>query len=718
MLHSLVLVASLALGSTLDADGTAQPEGSASAVGAEVDPSDAAATISQNAAKTTEAEEKSADTRSAETKSAKDALTGEAFAETLVITASRVEEPVLESPVAVTVVGERELETAASENLGEVLRGVPGLNGIQLSARDTQFAARTASGVLSNRLLALVDGRSVYLDHQGIVLYDGLSFGLDEIRQIEILKGPGSSMWGANALAGVLNIRTKSPAEIAGGLFEVEGGENGYGRLGVRWASAIDDRTSYKVSASYLEQDAWPRDPLTASGTPIPDQFRFENETTHQPKVDFRLDKTMDNASWSYRAGYGGVDGTILSGLGPLSLRDDFYQAYGEVRRNSRRLDAIVYWNHMQGDTFNLISGDTLTSTTDTYAAEVTGRALESERQRVIYGFNARYSEFDLSWAPRGRNRSEFGVFVEDELSLTERLTLSLGGRVDHFETIGTAFSPRLSLFFAPRWNHVFRVTYNEAYRAPTVIENFMDLVTDNPVVLDPALPLFQLEVHGLGSEDLDEETIRSLEVGYTSILGGRHELALSVYRNEIDDAIRFSTTEVYGPTDPPPGWPYPPAFTPPFPKTFSPFNAGEVIEKGLEASLKTDWSSSWQTVVSYSYQQDPDFDPAASPYPVNLNSPANNQAALRIMAHQGRWSGALGVTYTDEATWRDVLDERFWGSTDDYVLVQGSLSRDFSDSTSLTLRATNLLDDAVKQHVYGDIIGRQVTLRLRLRWQ
>ncbi|MBZ0110967.1 MAG: TonB-dependent receptor plug domain-containing protein, partial [Thermoanaerobaculia bacterium] len=311
MLHSLVLVAALALGPTVDFENTAELEGSKFPVTVVADPADATEATSQTPRNATEVAAGSAEDKSAENESAKAEPAGGAFADTLVITASRIEQPILESPVAVTVVGSRELEAAASENLGEVLRGVPGLNGIQLSARDTQFAARSATGVLSNRLLALVDGRSVYLDHQGIVLYDGLSFGLDEIRQIEILKGPGSSMWGANALAGVINIRTKSPAEIAGGLFEAEGGENGYGRLGVRWASEIDDRTSYKISASYLEQEAWPRDPLTPAGTPIADEFRFENETTHQPKVDFRLDKAKDNASWSYRAGYGGVDGMI-----------------------------------------------------------------------------------------------------------------------------------------------------------------------------------------------------------------------------------------------------------------------------------------------------------------------------------------------------------------------------------------------------------------------
>ena len=641
------------------------------------------------------------------------------FQQTLVVTATRIEVPILESPVAITVLDERHLKNASSENFSDLLRSVPGLNGIQLTARDSQFSARTATGVMSNRMLTLVDGRSVYLGHQGIVMYDGLSFGVDELRQIEILKGPGSSMWGANALAGVINFRTKTPREIAGGLFELEGGENGYQRFGIRWAAAVSDRIGYKLSASYLEQDAWPRDPLMVDGTPIPPEFQYQNEGTAQPKLDFRLDhQTGEHTTWSYRAGYSGVEGMILSGLGPLSLQDNFYHAFGEVRRTSENLEVVAYWNRMQGDSLNLISGDTLNSKTDTFVGELTGHPKIRGRHRLVYGLNARHSDFDLSWTASSDSRNEFGAFLEDEIRLGNGFKLSLGARIDHFDTIGTAASPRATLFFAPRWNHVFRLTYNNAYRAPTHIENYMDVFTSNPVVLHPALPLFDLKVRGLGSDDLDEEQIDSLEIGYSAVLAGRHELSVALYRNEIEDSIEFATTEFYGPGDPPPGWPFPPQLTPPFPKVFSPFNAGTVTEEGVEFSLTTDWNPNWRTIVSYSYQDDPEIQATAAPFPVALNTPPNHQAAITVQGQRESWSGAASVTYTDDAFWRDVLDQRFWGATDDYYLVQASVTREFSQLFAVTVRGTNLLDEETKQHVYGDLIGRQVTARLRFRWQ
>ncbi len=640
------------------------------------------------------------------------------YDETLVVTASRVEEPILESPVSITVLDRQDLQNAPSEQPTDLLRGVPGLNGIQLTARDSQFSARTAAGVMGPRLLTLVDGRSVYLDHQGIVLFDGLSFGTDEIAQIEILKGPGSSMWGANALAGVVNFRTRSPSELLGGLVEIEGGENGYARLGLRWAARTSDRLSFKVSGSYLEQDAWPRDPLTAQGQPISPEFLYRNEGTEQPKFDLRVDyQAAADVLWSYRAGYGGVGGMILSGLGPLSLRDDFYQAYGEVRRNAPAFDLHLYWNRAAGDTLNLLGGDVLSSTTDTLVAELSGRLEARGRHRLVYGFNARHNEFDLSWAAAADARDEWGGFVEDEITINPRLRVALGGRVDHFDTIGTTFSPRLSLFLAPRWNHVFRLTYNRAYRAPTAIENHMDVLTTNPVALAPGLPLFPLLVRGLGSEELREEGIDAIELGYAAILGGRHELAVAVYRNTIEDSIEFATTDFYGPTDPPPGWPFPAFLTPPFPKTFSAFNADEVREGGAELSLATNWNEHWQTNFAYAYQDQPEIESTTAPYPMVLNSPPRHQASVTLTGTTDQWSGALTVAFTDEAYWRDVLDERFWGPTDAYTHLHGSLTHTVSERLSLTLRGTNLTDDQTKQHAYGDLIGRQVTLRVRLRY-
>src|SRR5712691_9089448 len=117
------------------------------------------------------------------------------FGETTEVTASRNKESVLDAPVSVTVIDQKEIAMSAADNYADLLRGVPGINVVQTSARDVGIRSRGASGVAEHRELTLLDGRSTYLDFYGVVLWDFLPVNVDEIKQIEVLRGPGSALW-------------------------------------------------------------------------------------------------------------------------------------------------------------------------------------------------------------------------------------------------------------------------------------------------------------------------------------------------------------------------------------------------------------------------------------------------------------------------------------------------------------------------------------------
>src|SRR4029078_6073902 len=185
------------------------------------------------------------------------------------------------------------------------LRAAPGVNVQQVWARDVNLAARVATSTLATSQLALVDGRSVYLDFFGMVMWDLVPTNPHEIKQIEVVRGPASAVWGANAMTGVVNVITKTPRELAkeggdsvtigagainrnvtgrdqdtGSLFYVNGSHS----------QAVDDRWSYKLSAGYFTQDPLPRPFGTipnAFNTPYPN---FANTGTSQPKFDARVD--------------------------------------------------------------------------------------------------------------------------------------------------------------------------------------------------------------------------------------------------------------------------------------------------------------------------------------------------------------------------------------------------------------------------------------------
>src|SRR5262245_43029542 len=136
--------------------------------------------------------------------------------EVVVVTASKVETTLINAPATISVITPDKIANSAAQNYGDLLRAVPGLNVIQMSARDINVTTRQSTNTLANTQLTLLDGRSIYLDFFGLVLWDYVPSNVEDIKQIEVVRGPASAVWGANALTGVVNIITKSPREAVG----------------------------------------------------------------------------------------------------------------------------------------------------------------------------------------------------------------------------------------------------------------------------------------------------------------------------------------------------------------------------------------------------------------------------------------------------------------------------------------------------------------------
>ena len=138
------------------------------------------------------------------------------YKETLVVSASKTEQQLVDAPATMTVIGPRTLSVAPSTNYADLLRNVPGVNVTQISARDVNITSRSATSSLATSQLAVVDGRSIYQDFFGFTMWDFMPNDLDEIKRVEVIRGPASAVWGANALTGVVNVITKSPRENPG----------------------------------------------------------------------------------------------------------------------------------------------------------------------------------------------------------------------------------------------------------------------------------------------------------------------------------------------------------------------------------------------------------------------------------------------------------------------------------------------------------------------
>jgi outer membrane receptor protein involved in Fe transport len=698
----------------------------------------------------------------------------------VVVSASRLESTLLEAPATMSVVPGAAIQASAAQNYGDVLRSVPGLNVIQMSARDINLTSRQATSTLATSQLALVDGRSVYLDFFGLVLWDLLPASFDDVKQIEVVRGPASAVWGANALSGVVNVITRSPRETpgrtsvvfhAGSLNRNAGSTAGRGAgalYGVNFTTsqAPTSRWSYRLSGGYFHSDPYPRptgripliaDPRTPGANvggsaypvdgPGPLGAAFQNTGTAQPKVDVRVDQEIANGRITYAGGVAGTEGTIYTGVGPFDIQSGSVMSYGKVSYTRGALRLAAFTNVLDAEAPNLLVPDARTGQplrlgfqTTTIDVEASHAMAVGGRHALSYGGNVRRNLFDISISPASRNRSEVGAYVQDEIFLS-RWRVVVGARLDKFGNIDdVVFSPRLSAIFTPRPAHAIRLSFNRAFRAPSSVNNYLDIALVNPVDLSAiGVPApFPLTVRAIGSElpigsspqaRLKEESLTAYEVAYTGALDARTTVGVAFYVNDMNDTINFvalpANFDPYTPADPPPGWPLPPAVLGQLaqvgiflPRTaFTYLNLGPTRQRGLEVSLDHRWSAELSVFGNYSWQSDPDILDDPAPYPPSeLSLPPRHRFNAGGAFNGARYVGSVSINYTARAFWSDVLTSSFAGFTEAFTLVNGSVGVKWPrQKLTTSLKVNNLLNETVQQHVFGDLIRRTITGEVRV---
>ena len=640
------------------------------------------------------------------------------YADTAIVSASLASDSLLKAPAAVTVITEAEIANSPVDSAVALLRGVPGLNFAEFGARDVEVNARGASGVLSNSMLVTVDGRSFNQPFYGATYWDLLTISKDEIGAIEVVRTPASAMWGASALNGVINVRTKSPRELAGLRGQFGGGGRDTLIASATWADATD-RLSYKLSGSYYQQGAWDRDNLLPNGQPMPALATFENRGTKQPKFEARVD--WDGSAthvWSLSGGVAGANGLQHSAIGPGEFDRGSHYDYVSLDRRSRGLDVRGYWNHFHAPYRIVLFGLDEKATSDVYVGEAIKRLVLPHGQNLTFGGSLRLDHFDVSIAPDDHNRSNGAAFVEDKITFGAKLDVVAGGRLEKFDTTKAVFAPRVGVVVTPVPTHSFRATYNRAYRGPSLLENFVNVALP-AVVQDPP---FLYAQYTLGSTDLEMEKQDAAEVGYTGVFGRHTTVFATVYTQNVVNDIQFFPVSFYGPGVPAPGWPYDPLLMPFVVNTFSFVNLAELRNRGVELASKLDWprlSGNRHLSVqgSYTFQADPVLKTGLS-FPIEINRPARHRAGGAVIYETSTWNATGDLHYTDRAFWADVLTSQYWGYTDSFVALDARASYHPKNERrwEVWVAGTNLLDEKIKSHVYGDTIRRKVTVGINWR--
>jgi iron complex outermembrane receptor protein len=447
-----------------------------------------------------------------------------------VTSVSRRPEKLSTTASAIQIITGDDIRRSGASSIPEALRLAPNLQVAQVSSSEWAVSARGFNNTLANKLLVLVDGRTIYTPLYAGVFWDVQNLPLDAVDRIEVVSGPGGTLWGANAVNGVINIITK-PAEDTQGLL-VEGGAgselHGFGavRYGRRSASGFAYR-------------------LYGHG--------FGRGST------VRADGIDPRDSWGM--GQGGVRLDWNGGKADaFSVQSDYYDgrpdADGRGRTVARGGNALGRWTRTLSDESDLQLqvyydrswrdfGIGLTEDLTSYDLDGQHRFQLGRRQEVIWGLAARLmvddteSDTSLAFLPANKTLQLYGGFVQDEIALSgDRLRLSLGSKFEHNSYTGFEVQPSVRLAWTPGSRHTVWGAVSRAVRTPSRIDR------DFFLFAAPSVPI-------LAGGDIQSEKLIAYELGWRAQARPRLSLSVSTFYNDYDD---LRTVE---PGPPPAGIPF-----------------------------------------------------------------------------------------------------------------------------------------------------------------
>ncbi|MGQ9424571.1 TonB-dependent receptor plug domain-containing protein [Gilvimarinus sp. F26214L] len=623
-------------------------------------------------------------------------LSIEELSEIKVTSASRRPELLAETAAAVFVITSEDIRRSGATRLPEVLRLAPGLHVAQLSARRWAVTARGFNGEFANKLLVLMDGRSIYTPVHSGVNWDLRDLVLEDVERIEVIRGPGAAQWGANAVNGVINIITKSAHETRGGHAAVIGGTE-LGSVVTRWGGRLGQTGSYRIFAKYTDRD----DSVTSSGEDAEDAWRHG-------RVGFRADwEPAQNDT--------------------LMLQGDLYEA--DVNRlfpavsapeppylRAARLDNRARGGHVLGRWSRAVDRDnefSVQSYLDWYEAnplqaeeqvltvdlDFQHRFRTHERHQVVWGLGYRHirddfaNTFTVAFEPAERSYEIYSAFVQDTIALTDDLAVTLGAKFEHNDYTGEEFQPSVQLAWTPDARYTVWGSVSRAARTPSRAESDIRLT-----VLDPA---GTTETRYLGESELDAEELVAQELGYRVSPHEGLYLDFTAFRHEYEEII---TTRVGTPfVDPAaPGRLVVPA-------SFA--NGVNGTVRGVEIAARWQVLPGWRLALAQSYLDlDLDAEPQVTP-----GSDASENAAPQYKTSlfsrldlAPKWQLDGWLRYVDRLHGPDIPG---------YTELNLRLGWQPRPEVGLSLVGENLLDS---QHLEYRDVGLEIerAVFLRLDWK
>ncbi len=428
---------------------------------------------------------------------------------------SKREERLWESAAAVSVIIGEDIRRAGVKSIPEALRLVPGLQVAQVGSNRWAISARGFNATFSNKLLVLIDGRTVYTPLFAGVFWDVQDTLLEDVDRIEVVRGPGGTLWGANAVNGVINVITKQAKATQGSYLEVGGGSEERGFVGTRYGGRVGDDLFYRGYFKYANRDNL----VTATGREAADDWRTY-------RGGFRLDwepSTRDTVTVQgdlYKGDFGQTL-TIPSLTPPFSVasdsRDDFAGGNFLTRfrhKTADRTETTLQFYYDRTHRNELLFHEMR----DTVDLDFQHRFPIGVRHDLIWGFGTRVTidnidnSASLVFTPTRRTDHLVSGFIQDQITLIQdRLTLTLGSKFEQNSYSGFEAQPNARLLYSPNdWNRVWAAV-SRAVRTPARFER--DVQTNVAAFPGPGgLPTL---VQTAGNSDFTSEELLAFELGY-----------------------------------------------------------------------------------------------------------------------------------------------------------------------------------------------------------
>ena len=423
------------------------------------------------------------------------------------VTAGRRQEKALDAPASIDVLSARELEQDVAPSSVKALRNTTGVDMVQTGIDRHEVVLRGFNNAFSGATYILTDYRQAAVPSLGVNIHSIMPNMTVDVDRVEVVRGPGSALYGAGVDAGVVHYFTKDPFTYPGATFAISGGEQSLLNVQGRIAGVIGEKVGVKVTGTYGQADDFELDPNDPIDNQQIDLDGVRDNDFEKLNLNGSLEyRINDNTALIFNGGFSQLTAAVLSGIGTVQAID-FGYSYGQVRFQSGPFFAQAYFNRNNaGDSFVYDAAtDPNTAVVDNgvlYNAQAQyDLSLANGREQLIIGVDLELTRPDTEGTILGRNEdddsiSEYGAYIQSATEVSDKLELILAVRGDFNNVVDELqISPRAALVFKPTTGHNLRATYNRSFSSPGTNSNFLDIVAGQ-------IPGAGITIRGRGAAD------------------------------------------------------------------------------------------------------------------------------------------------------------------------------------------------------------------------